>query len=88
MAVTRGGRLRRDFEWIAKSRGRKTAKVAIARKLLTLCYYGLRDGEIRSISPPIGQRTRSTTAARQSPHDHALRRRYTTASARASSPLS
>ena len=25
-------------------------KVAIARKLLTLCYYGLRDGEIRCLA--------------------------------------
>jgi transposase len=50
MAVTGGGRLRDDFERIAKRRGRKIAKVAIARKLLTLCYYGLRDGEIRCLS--------------------------------------
>ena len=44
-----GGPLRHDFEPIAKRRGRKIAKVAIARKLLTLCYYGLRDGEIRCL---------------------------------------
>jgi transposase len=50
MAVTGGGRLRADFERIAKRRGRKIAKVAIARKLLTLRYYGLRDGEIRCLS--------------------------------------
>lgn len=50
MAVTRGGRLRSDFERIAKRRGRKIAKVAIARKILTLCYYGLRDGEIRCLA--------------------------------------
>jgi transposase len=50
MAVTGGGRLRSDFEPIAKRRGRKIAKVAIARKLLTLCCYGLRDGEIRCLS--------------------------------------
>jgi hypothetical protein len=47
-----GGPLRQDFERIAKRRGRKIAKVAIARKLLTLCYYGLRDGEIRCLKPP------------------------------------
>jgi hypothetical protein len=46
-----GGPLRQDFERIAKRRGRKIAKVAIARKLLTLCYYGLRDGEIRCFKP-------------------------------------
>jgi transposase len=50
MAVTGGGKLRADFEQIAKRRGRKIAKVAIARMLLTLCYYGLRDGEIRCLS--------------------------------------
>ena len=47
-----GGPLRQDFERIAKRRGRKIAKVAVARKLLTLCYYGLRDGEIRCLKPP------------------------------------
>jgi transposase len=44
-----GGPLRHDFERIAKRRGRKIAKVAVARKILTLCYYGLRDGEIRCL---------------------------------------
>jgi transposase len=44
-----GGPLRQDFERIAKRRGRKIAKVAVARKILTLCYYGLRDGEIRCL---------------------------------------
>jgi transposase len=47
-----GGPLRQDFERIAKRRGRKIAKVAVARKILTLCYYGLRDGEIRCLKPP------------------------------------
>jgi transposase len=47
-----GGPLRQDFERIAKRRGRKIAKVAIARKILTLCYYGLRDGEIRCLRRP------------------------------------
>jgi len=45
-----GGPLRESFERIAKRRGRKIAKVAIARKILTLCYYGLRDGEIRCLA--------------------------------------
>jgi transposase len=44
---TRGGPLREQFERIAKRRGRKVARVAVARQILTLCYYGLRDGEIR-----------------------------------------
>jgi hypothetical protein len=46
-AVTGGGKLHADFERIAKRRGRKIAKVAIPRKLLTLCSYRLCDGEIR-----------------------------------------
>ena len=44
------GPLRADFERIAKRRGRKIAKVAVARKILTLCFYGLRDGEIRCLA--------------------------------------
>jgi hypothetical protein len=46
---TGGGPLRAMFERIAKRRGRKIAKVALARQILTLCYYGLRDGEIRCL---------------------------------------
>lgn len=46
---TRGGPLREQFERIAKRRGRKVARVAVARQILTLCYYGLRDGEIRCL---------------------------------------
>ena len=44
---TGGGPLRASYERIAKRRGKQIAKVAVARKILTLCYYGLRDGEIR-----------------------------------------
>jgi transposase len=47
-----GGPLRHDFERIAKRRGRTIAKVAVARKILTLCYYGLRHGEIRCLRRP------------------------------------
>ena len=46
---TGGGPLRAMFERIAKRRGRSIAKVAVARQILTLCYYGLRDGEIRCL---------------------------------------
>ena len=56
-ATRGGGPLRETFERIAKRRGRQVAKVAVARKLLTLCYYGLRDGEIRALNPP-GRRAR------------------------------
>jgi hypothetical protein len=44
---TGGGPLRAQYERIAKRRGSKIARVAVARQSLTLCYYGLRDGEIR-----------------------------------------
>jgi hypothetical protein len=37
------------FRRIAERRGRMIARVAAARKLLTLVYYGLRDGEIRCL---------------------------------------
>ncbi|MBV9197812.1 MAG: IS110 family transposase [Solirubrobacterales bacterium] len=46
---TSGGPLRAQYERIAKRRGPKIAKVAVARQILTLCYYGLRDGEIRCL---------------------------------------
>jgi transposase len=36
---------------IAERRGKNKANVAIARKVLTLIYYGLRDGEIRCLAP-------------------------------------
>jgi transposase len=57
-----GGPLRQAFERIAKRRGRQVAKVAVARKILTLCFYGLRDGEIRCLAPRAGARTQRTTA--------------------------
>jgi transposase len=42
--------VQRDFRRIADRRGRNKARVAVARKLLTLVYYGLRDGEIRCVA--------------------------------------
>jgi transposase len=36
---------------LTERRGANIAKVAAARKLLTLVYYGLRDGHIRSLAP-------------------------------------
>ncbi len=44
-----GAAFRNQFAAIAERRGRNRAKVAIARKVLTLVYYGLRDGEIRCL---------------------------------------
>jgi transposase len=37
------------FHDIAERRGKTKANVAIARRVLTLVYYGLRDGEIRCL---------------------------------------
>lgn len=46
----RGGpKLKADYERIAERRGKYRARVAVARKLLVLVYYGLRDGEIRCL---------------------------------------
>jgi hypothetical protein len=58
-----GGPLREAFERIAKRSGRKIAKVAIARRILTLCYYGLRDGEIRCLRRKASARVVAATAA-------------------------
>lgn len=51
VAYMRGGpKLQRDFHRVADRRGKNKARVAVARKVLTLVYYGLRDGEIRSLT--------------------------------------
>ena len=44
-----GEGLKASFHDIAERRGKKRAQVAVARKVLTLVYYGLRDGEIRCL---------------------------------------
>jgi transposase len=41
-----------SYRRIAERRGRNIAKVAAARKLLTLAFYGLRDGEVRCLASP------------------------------------
>jgi transposase len=61
-AARGGGPLRESYERIAKRRGGQVAKVAVARKVLTLCFYGLRDGEIRCLAPRVKARTVRTTA--------------------------
>jgi transposase len=51
-AVARSGGpsvLRQHWRQVAERRGVKIGRVAAARKLLTLVYYGLRDGEIRCL---------------------------------------
>jgi transposase len=40
-----------DFHRIADRRGTGIGRVAAARKLLTLIYYGLRDGQVRCLTP-------------------------------------
>ena len=46
-----GDFLKSDFRRIAERRNNnKIARVAVARKILTLVYYGLRDGEIRCLA--------------------------------------
>jgi transposase len=51
----RGGpKLRADYARIGERRGTNIARVAVARKLLTLVYYGLRDGEIRCLATAEG----------------------------------
>jgi transposase len=57
-----GGPLRDAYERITKRRGKSVAKVAVARKILTLCFYGLRDGEIRCLAPRARARTIRTVA--------------------------
>jgi hypothetical protein len=38
------------YQRVARRRGRNIGRVAAARKLLTLVYYGLRDGSIRCLA--------------------------------------
>jgi transposase len=44
-----GPHLDTHYRQLAKRRGRNKARVALARKVLTLVYYGMRDGEIRGL---------------------------------------
>ncbi len=46
-----GGKIKADYRRIAERRGRNIGRVAAARKVLRLVYYGLRDGEIRCLTP-------------------------------------
>jgi transposase len=46
-----GAHLDVHYRQLAQRRGRNKARVALARKVLTLVYYGLRDGEIRCLAP-------------------------------------
>ena len=48
--VRGGPKLKADYHRIGARRGVKIARVAVARKLLTLVYFGLRDGTIRCLA--------------------------------------
>jgi transposase len=45
-----GPHLAADYHRLADRRGKNKARVAIARRVLTLAYWGLRDGEIRCLA--------------------------------------
>ena len=45
-----GSKLAADRTRIITARGRNIGVVAAARRLLTLVYYGLRDGQIRALA--------------------------------------
>jgi transposase len=44
------GKIKADYHRIAERRGRNIGRVAAARRVLRLVYYGLRDGEIRCLT--------------------------------------
>ena len=44
-----GGEFKSAYRRIAERRGRNIAKVAAGQKVLTLVFYGLRDGHIRCL---------------------------------------
>jgi transposase len=48
-----GPHLAGQFHRLAERRGTNKARVAIARRVLTLAYYGLRDGEIRCLNESV-----------------------------------
>jgi transposase len=55
ISKNRGGeKLRADYHRIAERRGKFKARVAVAHKLLTLVFYGLRDGHIRALAKAQG----------------------------------
>ena len=57
-----------DKQRIEARRGKNIAKVAAARKLLTLVYYGLRDGHIRALDRTAGRREHSGPNPRAAAH--------------------
>ena len=49
--LPRGSKQATDFHRIADRLGIGIGRVAAARRLLTLVYYGLRDGQVRCLTP-------------------------------------
>jgi transposase len=45
-----GAPIKATYQRVAARKGNKVARVAAARKLLTLVFYGLRDGQIRCLN--------------------------------------
>ena len=74
-----GPPLRDGFHRIAERRGTNKARIATARRLMTLVYYGLRDGEIRCLrsGPPREARTRPQATRKRHDSHHRWRRRRT-----------
>ncbi len=67
------GRLKRDYQRLAQRRGKNIAAVAVARKIVTLAFYALRDGELRCLTRAGDQdRTQPGLRARagHDPHHH------------------
>jgi transposase len=52
MRVRSGHPLYPEFERVAGRRGRRIARVAMARRIVELVFYGLRDGHIRFLDEP------------------------------------
>lgn len=59
-----GGAIGATRARLAERRGANIAKVAAARKLFTLVYYGLRDGHLRSLAKSECARSRRSQHAR------------------------
>ncbi len=60
-------KLRADYKRIAEQAGKYKARVAVARKLLTLVFYALRDGEVRCLETRRLSLGHGPTRARRSP---------------------
>jgi transposase len=51
LRLPRASKQAADFHRIADRRGTGIGRVAAARRLLSLVYYGLRDGQVRCLAP-------------------------------------